>query len=246
MEPNVPAVVGEIEAGRAAKVRREINKLVKGVSTNTFDLAELLFEAKSKAYYSPDFESFSKYAKSLDIKYTKCYYLVAIVSNMYAADLKRAQYEPIGLVKLRAISRLKATGEYKEVPMPLVIRELTLKAGQMTPEEVTAEVDAILGLTEDESFVWLNIKMKKLARENAVKPALALAKKHMPESQTKDPETGVYIDPSDGAALEMICANFLADPNFNPTETTVDPAPEVDDDPATDDETVAEADLQDQ
>ena len=217
-EPNV-AVVGEVEAGRAAKVRREINKLVKGVSTNTFDLAELLHEAKTGHYYSPDFESFSKYAKSLDIKYTKCYYLVKIVENMKAADVSRTQYEPIGLVKLRAISRLNPTGEdYNSIPMPLVIRELALKAAQMTPEEVTQAVDTILGLTEDESMVWLNIKMKKLARENAVKPALALAKKHMPESQTKDPETGEYKDPGDGAALEMICANFLADPNFNPPE----------------------------
>jgi hypothetical protein len=72
-------------------------------------------------------------------------------------------------------------------------------------------------------MVWLNIHLKKLARENCVKPALALAKKHMPESQTKD-DDGNFIDPSDGAALEMICANFLADPNFNPLpEQPVEP-----------------------
>ena len=214
-----PAVVGEIEAGRAVKVLREITKLVKGVSGSTFDLAELLYEAKSNHYYEPKFESFSKFAKSLDgLKYTKSYYLVAIVTNMKAAGVSRAQYEPIGLVKLRAISRLKPEGEYQSVPMPLVIRELTLKAGQMSPEEVQLEVDTILGLTEDESMVWLNIKLKKIARDNAVKPALALAKKHMASSQTKDPETGEYIDPSDGVALEAICADYLSDPNWNPSE----------------------------
>ncbi len=235
MESTVPVIVGEIEAGRAAKVRREINKLVKGVSTNTFDLAELLYEAKSGHYYEPDFESFSKFAKSLAIKYTKCYYLVKIVTNMIAADLKRIEYEPVGMVKLRAISRLTATGEYNGIAMPLVIRELTLKAMQMSPEEVTQEVDAILGLTADESFVWINIKLKKLARDNAVKPALALAKKHMASSQTKDPETGEYIDPSDGAALEAICADYLSDPNWNPSEEQIaiaKEATEVDDDPA--------------
>src|ERR1035437_1825620 len=237
-EPNVPVIVGEVEAGRAAKVRREINKLVKGVSTNTFDLAELLHEAKTGHYYSPDFESFSKYAKSLDIKYTKCYYLVKIVENETAAGLKRSEYEPAGLVKLRTISRLETEGSYKDVPLPLIIRELTLKAPQMTPEEVTFEVETILGLTLDESMVWLNIKLKKLARENCVKPALALAKKHMPESQKKDAD-GNFIDPSDGAALEMICANFLADPNFNPSDAgpaEVSPT-EVDDDPIYNDDT---------
>jgi hypothetical protein len=229
-------IVGEIEAGRATKVKREILKLVKGLSGNALDLAEMLHEAKSKQYFTEwGFESFSKFAKSLDgLKYSKAYYLVSIITNMRAADVFRAQYEPIGLVKLRAISRLKPEGEYQSVPMPLVIRELTLKAMQMSPEEVTQEVDAILGLTADESLVWINIKMKKLARDNAVKPALALAKKHMASSQTKDPETGEYIDPSDGAALEAICADYLSDPNWNPSEEQIaqEEATEVDDDPA--------------
>ena len=217
MEPNIPAVVGEVEAGRAAKVRREVNKLIKATNSSTFDLAVLLYEMKKNQYYSPEFESFSKYAKSLDLKYTKSYYLVKIVSLMQGVGLERATYEPVGMGKLRVISKLNLEGEFKGVPMPLVIKELTEKALHMSLEDVTFEVDTILGLTEDESMVWLNVHLKKLARDNAVKPALALAKKHMPESQKKD-DDGNFVDPGDGAALEMICANFLADPNYNPTE----------------------------
>lgn len=209
-------VVGEVEAGRAAKVRREINKLIKGVNTSNFDLMDLLFEAKANHYYSPEYESFSKYAKSLDIKYTKSYYLVKIVSLMQGVGLEREAYEPVGMGKLRVISKLNLEGEFKGVPMPLVIKELTEKALHMSLEDVTFEVDTILGLTEDESMVWLNVRLKKLARDNAVKPALALAKKHMPESQKKD-DDGNFVDPGDGAALEMICADFLASPNWNPT-----------------------------
>jgi hypothetical protein len=229
MESNIPAIVGEVEAGRAAKVRREINKLIKGVNTSQFDLMDLLHETKSGHYYSPEFESFSKYAKSLDIKYTKAYYLVKIKELMLGVELARSVYEPVGLGKLRIISRLDLKGEYKGVPMPQIIKELVLKAGQMSLEEIKLEVETILGMTEDESMVWLNILLKKLARDNAVKPALALAKKHMPESQTKD-EEGNYKDPSDGAALEMICANFLADPNFNPPEEIVEQPTEVEND----------------
>jgi hypothetical protein len=252
MEPTVPAIVGEIEAGRAAKVRREINKLIKSLNSNEFDVAELLHEAKSGQYYSPEFESFSKYAKSLSIKYTRAYYYVKIVELMKGVGLGRDVYEPVGMGKLRVISRLNLEGEYKGVPMPLIIKELTEKAGQMSLEDVTFEVETILGLTEDESMVWMNIKLKKLARENVIKPAMALAKKHMPESQTKDAE-GNFVDPSDGAALEMICANFLADPNYNPSEPVANPAdltgePEVDDDPVEDvqdiDAQIAEIDKQ--
>ena len=217
MNEEQSVIVGEVEAGRAAKVRREVNKLIKATNASTFDLAELLLEMKENQYYSPEFESFSKYAKSLDLRYTKSYYLVAIATLMRGADIPRSIYEPIGLGKLRVISKLKLEGEFRGVPMPLVIRELTDKATHMSLEEVQLEVDTILGLVADESLVWLNIHLTKLARDNAVKPALALAKKHMPESQKKD-DDGNFVDPGDGAALEMICANFLADPNYNPTE----------------------------
>ena len=214
------AIVGEQDTSRAGKVRREINKLIKGVSTNTFNLADLLFEAKAERFFTKwGFETFSKYAKSLDIKYTKSYYLVKIVENMKGAGLTREEYEPTGLGKLRVISRLSLAGEYKGIPMPMVIRELTLKAKNMSLEEVQFEVDTILGMTEDESMVWMNIHLKKLARENVVKPALARAKNHLP--QTEDDE-GQHKDASDGAALEVICANFLTDPNFADPEETAE------------------------
>lgn len=220
-------IVGEVEAGRAAQVRRQINKLISTANSSTFDLAELLFEAKTKNFYSGwGFESFSKYAKSLEIKYTKSYYLVRVVENMKAAGLDRKQYEPVGMGKLRVISRLKPDTEYNGVPVSLLIRELTLKATDMSLEEVGIEVDTILGLTEDESLVWLNIRCKKLARENVIKPALALAKKHIGTKPAEgvEGEEGQQVDASDGAALEMICANFLADPNWA-IEETVAPTP---------------------
>src|SRR6266478_5213216 len=204
--------VGEIDMSRAANVRRAINKLIAATTTNTFDLAYLLYESKSKNYiHGWGFESFSKYARSLAIKYTKSYYLVNIITNMEAAGLKRPEFEGVGLTKLRIISRLKPETEYNGTPVSLLIRELTLKASEMTPEQVQYEVDTILGLTEDESMTWLNIKLKKLARENVVKPALLKAKRFM--GQTQDDE-GNFIDASDGAALEMISANFLSDTNF--------------------------------
>ena len=216
-------VVGEAEAGRAASVKRAIKKLIAVTNTNMFDIAELLYEVKSNKYYADDFESFSKYAKSLNFKYSRSYYLVKIIALMKGSAIERAEYEQVGMTKLRDISRLSLEGEFDGVPMPLVIRELTLKAKDLSSEEVTAAVDKILGLTEDESMVWVNLHVKKSVRDLVILPAIALAIKHMPESQTTDDE-GNHIDPSNGAAIEVIAANFLADPNFN-TEEAEDTTP---------------------
>ena len=213
---NESVVVGDVEAGRAAKVRREINKLIAGVNLSTFDLAERLYDVKTNQYFTAyGYESFSKFVKDLNgLKYSKGFYLTRIVDLMKGAALERDAYEPVGLTKLRAISKLSLEGEFNGVPMPLVVRELTLKAAAMDYEQVVEEVNKILGLTEDESMVWLNFSVKKSVRDLVILPAIELAIKHMPSSQTTDDE-GNHIDPSKGAAIEVIAANFLADPNFN-------------------------------
>jgi hypothetical protein len=225
MEPT-QVVVGDVEAGRSAKIKREVNRLIKGVSEVTFDLADLLYEIKSKNFFAEwGFTSFSQYLKSLieqGMKYSKSYYLYRIKENCVSAGLKPEEYEPVGVTKLRIISRLKPAGEYNGVPMVMIIRELTLKAATMSAEEIQFEVDTIEGKTEDESLVWMNFKVKKMGRENVIKPALQLIKKHCPESQLVD-EDGHVKEMSDGAALEMMAANILADPNFNTEEIVEQP-----------------------
>jgi hypothetical protein len=220
MEPEIP-IVGEAETGRASRIKKEVSKLIKGVSASSFDLADLLYEIKSNNFHvGYGFTSFSQYLKSLSeqgMKYSKAYYLYRITENGASAGLKREEYEPVGLTKLRLISRLKPAGEFNGVPLVMIIRDLTLKSLTMTPEEVAFEVDTILGLTDDESMVWVNLKVKKSSREDVIKPAIALAKKHCPESQLVNND-GDVTEMSDGAAVELICANFLADPNFNTEE----------------------------
>jgi hypothetical protein len=207
--------VGEAEAGdRASQVRRRINKLIKAVNTNMFDLAEYLHEAKTKNYYTPwGFVSYSEYAKSLNIKYARAYYLVDIITKMRAAGVSRAEYEQVGLAKLRVIAKLDPEATYNGTPVVLLIRELTLKAVNLSQEEVQAEVDKIQGKVGDDSMVWMNMHVKKIARENVCKPAIGLIRKHC--GSVGVDEEGNAIDASDGACFEMMCANTLADPNFN-------------------------------
>jgi len=212
------SVVGESDMSRAALVRRRINKLIKELGLSTFDLAELLFEAKSKMMFQGwGFESFSKFAKSLEIKYSKSFYLVKIVENMTAAGLTRPEYEPVGLTKLRMISRLDADAEFNGTPVSLLIRELTLKAKEMSSDEVQLEVDTILGLAEEDSMVWMNTRVKKMAKENVILPAYRKAKRYLGQQQSED---GEFKDATDGQAQELICADFLADPNYDTPDDT--------------------------
>jgi hypothetical protein len=208
-------VVGEQEAGsRSDEVKRKINKLIKAVNTNMFDLAEYLHEAKTKNYYTEwGFPTYAAFAKSLKIKYARAYYLVDIVETMRAAGISRAEYEPVGVAKLRIITGLDPKSEYNGIPGVMAIRELTLKADQMSAEELKAEVEKLQGKVGDDSMVWLNLHVKRLARENVMKPAIALMIKHI--GTVGQDDEGNAIDPSEGAASEMIFANFLADPNYN-------------------------------
>src|ERR1017187_11032932 len=101
--PNVAPIVGEAVAGEAAQTLSEVKKLVKGLSVNTFDLAEKLHKVMSKKFYAPKHNTFGEYAKTLDLKLSKAYYLTKLVEVMTACDIPRAVYEPVGIAKLRVV-----------------------------------------------------------------------------------------------------------------------------------------------
>lgn len=217
--PDPQAVVGEQEAGsRSEEVRKKINKLIKAVNTNMFDLAEYLHEVKTKAYHSEwGFTSYSEYAKSLKIKYARAYYLVDIVETMRQVGVSREEYEPVGIAKLRKIVALSKrpglSAVFDGVPVKDLIKELTLKAAAMEPEEVTAAVEKIQGKVGDDTMEWVNLHVKRITKTNVIKPALELAKQHI--GSVGQDDDGNATDATDGAAAEMIFANFLADPNYN-------------------------------
>ncbi len=219
---NEPVVVGELVAGHASKVLAEVTALIKGVNTSTFDLAEKLHEVKVQKYYvSLGFDTFAAYAKSLDLRPTKSYYLSRIVEIMQAAGVSRPEYEAVGIAKLRLITKLDIFKDDKPVmsgdlTMADCVKALVEKAKTTEPEEVAQIVAKLQGKTGDDEIVWLNIAVKRAVREKTILPALALAKLHH-GSVAKDDE-GISKDPSDGQALEDICADFLSDPNNNPTE----------------------------
>ena len=74
-------IVGEQVAGRAASVRRSLMSMVTNLSTNTFDLALLLHEARENNYANAwGFSSLADYAdKELGLKKRKAEYLTRII-----------------------------------------------------------------------------------------------------------------------------------------------------------------------
>jgi hypothetical protein len=221
------AIIGETVAGRAAVVKKELAGLVSEIRESTFDMAELLSEVKGAAYYSAwGFESFADYVTAeLDMKVRKAQYLVRIVQVCAQVGVMRKTYEPIGVSKLREITSLEPTESFwnaeTSVNEPLVghIIRLITKADEMTLQEVIDEVKRLKGLTGDDELVWMNFSVKRAVREGVVLPAIELAKQKL-GSAGRDNE-GQAIEYSDGAAIEVICADFSADPN-NYTEESDD------------------------
>ena len=213
------AIVGEAIAGEAAQTLKQVKALIKGLSSNTFDLAQALYKVKKNKYYAPKFLTFSEYAKDLDIRLSKCYYLVKLVEVMESVGVPREAYEPVGIAKLRSICRIELTDQganpklYEGIPAAEVIRTLVYTSSQYTPESMDERVKEFQGLMGDDAMVWLNISLKAVARKRW-EQAVALAQKLI-GSVSKDSD-GIYHDASVGRCVEIIAENYLQDPNNYP------------------------------
>lgn len=207
---NPPVIVGEVVAGEAAKVKKQINEIIAGVNKSTFTLAELLHKVKTNQWYSKwGHETFGQYAKSLDLKVTKSYYLVRIIEAMTLAKVPKEVYEPVGIAKLRVITKLEPTEEYQGKPGTAYIKAMTETAKEVELDTLKEAVDVLQGKTGDDAVVWLNVAVNKSARDNVIQPAIELAKKNI--GTVGQDADGNAKDASDGRCLEIICAAFMSD-----------------------------------
>ena len=217
----LPVIVGEAVAGEAAATLKQIKSLVKNLSTNTFDLFELLYKAKSNKYYQPKYDTFADYAKSLDIKTSKLYYGVKLIEVMSQCGIDRAVFEPVGLTKLRIITRVKVIDDegkdttFEGVPTKLLVKDMIEKASTWQPEALDLRVKEIQGLVGDNASAgWINFPVT-YAQKAAWEKAVSLAMLGI-GSFGKDENTGQYKDASLGACAEVIAVSFVQDPNNSP------------------------------
>lgn len=210
-------IIGEQVAGESAKIRKELEGLVTSLNRSTLDIAELLHKVKSRKYYVQyGCNTFREYVQTLDLKLRKAHYLARICEVMNECNIPRSEYEQVGIAKLREISSVDLdgsftnhnTGEVK--PMKEIIPLLVESGKTVSLEAVKEQVRTLKGLTGENELVWLNICVKKEVKDKVVNPALELAKMNIGDAGKDD--DGEAIEPSDGRALEMVCAEYLADP----------------------------------
>jgi len=214
-------IVGEVVAGEAAAVRKALAKLIKQVNTNTFDIAELLHKAKAKHLYTEP--TFAEYAATFDIKVRKAQYLERIADVMEQSNIPREEYEPIGVTKLRVITRLNPAATYTNpvtkdtAPMAdyiVGLVELATQHPDKTADDLEQSVRILMGETGDNDMTWLNIRLPRIVMENTIAPALEKAAINIGTVST-DAE-GVAEEISDWRKLEVVCVEYVNDAGTNP------------------------------
>ena len=219
---NEQVIVGEAIAGRAAKVRRQLFDLSADVKASTFDMIELLCEAKSNGYpLQWGFASVLDYGtKELGLKERKVQYLTRIGTVCKAVGLTREQYEPAGTSKLREITMLDPEGSYFNTAehtnedMAEHIVRLILDSDKMTVEEVKEEVARLKGQVGKDRRVIRSYSTDITTWTNTISAAIEKARKYL-GSKGREKETGNATEYSEGECYECICASFNADPNYD-------------------------------
>ena len=213
---------GEVIAGRSATVRKELARMATSMSTSEFDMIELLCEALENSY-APQwgYASLLDYGqKELGLKPRRTQYLTRIGKVMKAVGLKRGQYEPAKVSKLREISTLNPEGSFfnRETrvsePFSEHIVRLVLDSDELTVEQVKEEVLRLKGMDGPNRMVVRSCSVTQSAWTNVIQPAYELARRLL-GSQGRD-DSGGAVDYKDGVCLEVICAAFNADPNNQP------------------------------
>jgi hypothetical protein len=205
-------------AERSTEVRELLKFHVKNTNINTLDLAELLYEAQENGYPGKwGYESLPKYAaKELKIKERKARYLAHLVRVCRAVGLLRSQYEPAGISKLREITTLDPDGSFWNAPAKVSeplddhIVRLILDADTMTVQQIRDEVARLKGQVGPDRRVVRSYSVAYSTWENVIKVAYEKARRLL-GSKGRDAE-GNAVEYSDGVCQEVICANFLAQP----------------------------------
>ncbi len=222
--PNVPAIQGEAIAGRAAQVRKQLMVLTMDLNQSTFDLAELLAEASDNEMPRAwGYSSIGEYAeKELGIKERKSQYLIRIVKVCKAVCLKRADFETVGVSKLREITRLEPNGSFfnpeTKSPEPLSghIVHLIQEAENMTGSQILDEVRRLMGQTGGNRPITKMMSWTEDTYNKVILPAQELARKRL--GSAKRDEQGNAVEYTDSVVEEVIHSEYLSDPNNYPED----------------------------
>jgi spore coat polysaccharide biosynthesis predicted glycosyltransferase SpsG len=132
---------------------------------------------------------------------------------MSACGIPRTEYEPIGIAKLRVITKLEpldkdgklatCTIEGEAWTVVEAIQAIAADAVTTDIEQIEEQVKRIQGKTG-----------KRIVKDAVIKPALEKCK--LVIGTVAEDEDGMAIEPSDSAALEGLAAYYLSDATVAP------------------------------
>lgn len=213
-------IVGEAVAGEAAKIRRRVDAVVKTINTSVFEAIELLGKIKVRRLYTDwGFNTLAEYFGSLDMSVSKAKYLSRIGEVMSHPNVKipRAQYEPLGIAKLRSIVSLDPEATYKDptdptaepAPMADYIRGLVVDGPGMKLEQVEQYVRTLKGLVGENDQTHLNLVFLRHTLDGTITPAIEKMRLELgPVAKDQD---GVAVEASPSRCIELICAKYLTE-----------------------------------
>lgn len=224
--PQTAAIIGDVVAGAASVIKERIELLVNSLERSKFDIAELLYEIKDKKYYiGYGFDTFEEYGATL-MQRQRAKYLVRIVEVMTECGCDRKEYEKLGIAKLREITSLDPTANYKDkdgklIPMRDFIIGFVDEGDKMSLKEIQEHVKTLKGLSGEDELVWVNLHMKRLVKETTWQQAIEKARVNI-GAVARDPETGNAIMASDSRCAEIIAIEYLNNPQNDPIPGAVD------------------------
>jgi hypothetical protein len=206
-------IVGEVEAGAAAKARASLEQLISVVNKSDFDIGDILYKVKKMMYYE-GFNTFAEYVETLKIKPSKARYLTQIAEVTFELDIKREVYEPVGKSKLRHICSLDYKGDWTNpltgivTPMAEFIKALIVNGTDLSLDDIMSKVKTLKGQTGENSRECMHIWVTSADKNNVILPAFEDVRKET-GSAGKD-EEGMSKDYSDGQVLTFMCADRLS------------------------------------
>ena len=224
--PQETAIIGDVIAGAASVIKEKLEVLINSLERSKFDIAELLYEIKDKKYYvGYGFDTAEEYFSTLMQK-QRAKYLVRIVDVMGQCGCGRDEYEKLGIAKLREITSLDPTANYKDkdgklIPMRDFIIGFVDEGDKMSLKEIQEHVKTLKGLTGEDELVWVNLHMKRLVKETTWTQAIEKARVNI-GAVARDPETGDAIMASDSRCAEVIAIEYLNNPVNDPIQGAVD------------------------
>lgn len=202
-EPTAIVVSQGVVQMRASEVRTKLLSIKDQAESDFFDMGDLLREAQEGAYAEMwgynTFSAWIEQGSGLDLSTRQAHYLIRLSKTASVLGLTRTQLRKVKISSLKEIMSLDVT-EFAEQ-----IRELIDVAPTLSLAEVKARVQALKGL---EGVVYFTLKLEKDVKE-VVDEALELARKNA----GSDVVDGEVKDISDSRCVELICAEYLTNPN---------------------------------